>query len=516
MRYTSVFRQKIIAMPKFKGANMITYFLLFLPVILLYRPYADSNTFLHINEGRHIISYGTTAVDPFILHTDLRYPMQNWLSSVIFYKTFSVGQFFVTYLTILLTYFYITVVLHKLIVLLSEKNIKTIYIITMFCNICLGITAKTTSQVFSIAIIVTAIFCLEKAIRTGDKRFLYILPLLSVLLINLDATQWVLFLILLIPYIIDGLNIKNYRTYEFLTQHMRILIPSGYGASAIMFFGIISFLCGCINPFGLSGVNYALKSYAITGVSGFDAKMHAPDFSTNTGIALFMFYTVVIFTYIAVRTKSRLRYMLMAAGSAYLGLVSVDNVPIFIVCTLPFIAFHIKDIMPVNRRKVVVKKAGRSVAAIFMSLLVVAFIVFNYNNYVIEVQGRNSPVAMVQFIKANSLGNMRLFNEYSTGGYLEYHGIKPFIDAQMQKFYKKLNGKEDIISDYSGLYSGTISIKQLFEKYDLNYALVENNSIPNMQMKFDDDFSIIQQDDEFSLYRFTPQFNEQNDTGFEQ
>lgn len=503
MKYTSVFRQKIIARPRFKAANIMTLLLLLVPIILLYRPYSDNNTFMFINMGKRFLSEGVTNVDTFTLHEGLHYPAQQWLSSAIFYKTYITGGFFLTYLTTLLAYFYTTFMLYKLINLLGEDNTVITYTLVIVCNICLGLTAQAGSQVFSLPIIVTLLFFLEKAIFTGNIRFLAAIPVLSVFLVNLDASMWVFFILLLIAYVIDGLNIKRFNIYQFISQHMKPLIPEAYGAGIIVVIIMISYLCAAINPFGFSTIRYALKAYPIQFANDFGQAGEAPSFANLTGLSVFALYTCVMFSYFAIKSKSRLRYMLMAMGTAYMGLLSINNIPLFIICTLPFIAFYIKDVIPLKRNKVVSKHPGRNKLALLLVFLLIAFVFFYFNDYVIESEGPNAPVRMAQFIKANLLDeDLRLFNEHQTGGYLEYCGIKPFIDSRIDMFSKTINRDVDIASDYERLYAGETNIKELLTKYHLNYALVSNNSIVNAQIKSDNDFRVIQQDREFCLYTY--------------
>lgn len=502
MKYTSVFRQKMVRRTGFKYASMVTLLVMFLPIVILYRPKAENDIFWMINTGKHILSYGFTPVDPFTLHGGLNYSVQQWLTDAIFYKMYSMGGFFFIYLTVILCYLYTTVMLYKLTMLLSEKNVTVSIATTVICNILLGVFVAARAQTFSYAIFVTEIYLLEKSIYSKDRRYLMGIPLLSVLLINFNAAMWAFFFLLMVPYIIDGINARKTRFYDFLRQHARIFLPMGYGTGLIVFFVAVSLFCGYFNPYRLNNMIYVFKAYGNSNINDLLWEMQSPDFKTAGGITLFALYIFTIFTYLIVRGKTKLRYILITIGTAYLGVASVRNIPLFIICAIPFIAFYIKDAIP---EKLIglgnQGYEGRNKFIALMLLIVAGYVFFN-NNYVIDKQGEYTPMQAVRFIKSNlDLSSFRLFNEYETGGYLEYKGLKPFIDSRSEVFAKKLNGREDIISDYNGIFKGTLNYRKVFSKYGLNHALVLIDGFIDMQLRYDDEFEVIYRDDLFALYK---------------
>lgn len=502
MKYTSVFRQKIVRRTGFKYASAVTLLVMFLPIIILYRPKAENDIFWMINTGKHILSYGFMSVDPFTLHDGLNYSVQQWLTDVIFYRMYSIGGFFFVYLTVVLCYLYTTVMLYKLTMLLSEKNVTVSIATTIVCNILLGVFITARAQAFSYAIFVTEIYLLEKSIYSQDRRYLLGIPLLSILLINFNAVMWAFFFLLMVPYIIDGISARKTRVYNFLRQHARILLPMGYGTSLMAFVIAISLFCGYFNPYRLDNMIYVFKAYGNSNINNLIWEMQSPDFKTAGGMALFALYIFTIFTYLIVRGKTKLRYILITVGTAYLGVASVRNIPLFVICAVPFIAFYLKDAIPEKLIGLGKQEYEGRHKFITLILLVIAGYVFFNNNYVIDKQGEYAPTQAVRFIKSNlDLSRFRLFNEYETGGYLEYKGIRPFIDSRSEVFAKKLNGREDIISDYNGIFRGTLNYRKVFAKYDLNHALVSIDGFIDMQLKYDDEFEVVYRDDLFALYK---------------
>jgi hypothetical protein len=61
---------------------------------------------------------------------------------------------------------------------------------------------------------------------------------------------------------------------------------------------------------------------------------------------------------------------------------------------------------------------------------------------------------------------------YDHGGYLEYRGLRPFIDQRAEVFLDSINKYEDIFKEYYLMRSGIVSVNELLDKYDITHVLV--------------------------------------------
>ena len=74
-----------------------------------------------------------------------------------------------------------------------------------------------------------------------------------------------------------------------------------------------------------------------------------------------------------------------------------------------------------------------------------------------------------------------MYNSYYTGPYLEYIGIKTYIDSRAELFLKKMNKKDDIFEENYKLRTGHIKIQELIKKYNFTHLLFSKSDIYLME-----------------------------------
>jgi hypothetical protein len=62
--------------------------------------------------------------------------------------------------------------------------------------------------IFTLPIILAGLYSIECYIQNGSRKHLFVLPILSLLLINLHAAMWPILFILLLPFLIDSFRFK--------------------------------------------------------------------------------------------------------------------------------------------------------------------------------------------------------------------------------------------------------------------------------------------------------------------
>lgn len=69
--------------------TLFLYFNIPLILVLLFRVNYNDTWFL-LNHGRYILNNGFPSIEPFTIHNNFSFIMQQWLSSVIFYLSYSI------------------------------------------------------------------------------------------------------------------------------------------------------------------------------------------------------------------------------------------------------------------------------------------------------------------------------------------------------------------------------------------------------------------------------------------
>ena len=121
----------------------------------------------------------------------------------------------------------------------------------------------------------------------------------------------------------------------------------------------------------------------------------------------------------------------------------------------------------------------------------------NYSKFVNE---KSYPVAASEYILENvDYKNMRIFNSFNFGSYLELKGIPSFMDSRSEMYTKAYNDTE-IFKDYIEVYRGIVAYDKIVDKYNLTHLLVNKDSIIDNYMKNDDGYKELYSDDYFVLY----------------
>jgi hypothetical protein len=459
------------------------YIMIFLLCFAIYQPIMENDTYWIINLGKYIVNNGFPLIDPFTIHQGLNITIQQWLSDVIFYGAdYFFGHSGIFYIMFLILFFN-SVILYRICMKVSNNQILSMIIVSVTC-IFINLLLKSRPQIFSQLIFLLEILTLEKYILYQKRKYLIYLILLSVLLINIHAAMWPVFFILFGPYILDGIKTKR--------------ITQGYGYLKLSITFIISLCVGVFNPYGIKNMLYFTKSYGIDSINKTIQEMASPDFKTAFGLIIFILMMVFV-GIIKGKGKSTLRHTLLATGTLYMGLSSVRSMFLFFICMALFMANYMKNNDKLDTLFVDVRKRIINYTAI---LLIIISAIFLKQIHPPKASASYEPGDAVNYIKQNvDTNNMRLFNDFESGGYIEYNGLKAFIDSRCEIFVKKFNRKEDIFDDYIKYMSGMLYYKDLVKKYGITHFLIKKDYKISTYIMNDKEYTTIYSDDIYILIK---------------
>ncbi|MDP4180942.1 MAG: hypothetical protein Q8942_07605 [Bacillota bacterium] len=459
-----------------------------LPCFLLYAPSMENDTYWLINTGKYIMNNGLPTMEPFTIHSGLAFNAQQWLAEVIFYKAYDLfGEFGIHFIDITV-YLILCVIIYRLTLLISLNNKLIQVSVSVFSCIFLSFYIVPRPQIFSIIIFALVILLLELYIKNKSKIILICLPVLSVLLVNLHSAMWIFLFLIYIPYIIDGIKFK---LWKIETQ--------GYKISSLITVSLISIAVGLINPYGYKNMLYVIYSYGNKMVNSSINEMQSPDFKGAFGVIVFGLLLVFVLIHVMVNGKTRLRYALITIGTIYMGLSSVRSLALFFACSLPFLAYYLKEVNFTSGIALEAKK--RAVIAFAIVAVLVAAVFLKKYDYT-DSMNEFRPIGAVEFIKKNvQVDKMRLYNDYNTGGYIEFEGLKTFIDSRAEIFLKSLNKKDDIILDYINMRKGSLYYKKFISKYGFTHYLMSKSDPLYVFLKEDNNYKKVYEDKEFVVYK---------------
>jgi hypothetical protein len=447
----------------------------------------QNDTYWLINTGKYIMNNGFPNTETFTIHEGLAFNAQQWMTAMIFYEVFKIFGDFGIHVLCISIYVLISIFIYKLALLISDNNKFVSLGVSVYSCIFLSFYMVPRPQIFSILIFVLIIYFLEVYLKNKNLYTLFFIPILSVILVNVHSAMWIFLFLLLVPYIIDGIGFKLW-----------IMRGHGYKITPFIALFLSSFAAGFLNPYGFRNMIYVVYSYGNKMVGTSISEMQSPDFKGILGIIIFLILLLFVTLHIIVKGKTRLRYILITIGTVYMGLSSVRSFALFLACGLPFISYYLKDISFPDAKSLSGRIRQVLVAAI-IGILVIAgvFKKYDYTDKMNEFR----PIRAVEYIKKNvRTDEMRLYNDFNTGGYIEFAGLKTFIDSRAEIFLKSFNKKDDIIIDFFNMRKGSMYYKKFIGKYRFTHFLVSKNDPLYILLSEDTEYKKAYEDDKFAVF----------------
>lgn len=466
---------------------LATMFIPFLFILLI--PFKLDNDFWFlINTGKYIINNGIPHIEPFTIHSNLSFVAQQWLTDIIFYLIYNKFNIYGMYIFILILNIIIVFLLYKLAMLINNNQRKISIITTLIIDVMLIMGFLTTRpQVFDIILLLLELYLLELYIKKNNKKYLIVLPIISLLMINLHASVWPMIFVFLLPYYVGRVNLK------FTTKE-------NYKLKPLIIVTIVMLLFGFINPYGIESMIYLFNSYGIDYIDNFVNEM-AP-LTIKNGMIIYFYILFIIITHVVNKNnKFNLRYVLLILGTILLSLEHVKGELFFLISSIIIINYNLKDIFPEETKKVNAKINTYVKIIPMIVLCSIIFVSFKNKDYVKEED--NYYYEASEILKENKAETSVIYTGYTSGSYIEYQGFKCYIDPRAEVFLKSNNKKEDIFIEYYNLQSGKISVKDFIEKYKFDYIIIDNyeNILHTYIDELNEYTQIYNKNDELKLYK---------------
>lgn len=451
-----------------KTLKYITAFIV--PVIFLfaYNFTLDNDSWFVLAEGRHIVNNGLYYTDVLSMHDGLDVTVQQYGFAAIFWLIYSAFGPMGLYIMMLLLNLFICYLIYKICMLLSNKNVNLSLLIMMAADIVLALNyVVTRAQMVSYIILLALIYILELYIKTNKTKYLLAIPLLSFLQINLHASVWWILLIVLFVYIIDSIKVPNLHLQGYRTKPLAII-------------GLVSFLLGFLNPYGIKMVTFIFKSYGVNSIFNTVNEMAPFDLKTRINALSYMAIVAVLLLYIFGKNKyKKARHLMLFFGFLGLGINSVKGMSqLILVMFLPL------ALMYKNRKieTIIEDYTARKAILIWGSAISICLVLGCLVGVLPNIQ--NSPDA-ISFEAVNAIDesvnikgvqkeDLKIYTGYNDGGYLEFRGYKSYIDPRAEVYLKGNNGKKDILEEWINLQNGKIAREDFLKTYNFDYLFVRS------------------------------------------
>ena len=222
------------------GATALFFLLPFVGIVFT-RLSFDGDLWFILNSGRYVVENGFPYTEPFSMHEGLNFVLEQWLADIVYWEIYkNLGAEGV--LTFVIIMGFCILFLYEKICFYLSQNIAVSKILTFFFGIAATpIFFYTRPQVISTFIFMIEVYLLFKYARTNRKKYLYFIPIISLLIVNLHCALWPLIFILILPFIATYLA-RN------LTDMDENYLGEKFDIKPIILTCIASFLTAFINP----------------------------------------------------------------------------------------------------------------------------------------------------------------------------------------------------------------------------------------------------------------------------
>jgi hypothetical protein len=474
--------------------RILFLFLLFLPCLLIFNRGLNNDIWFILNDGRYVFQNGIPHIEPFTIHQGFEFVMQQWLSACIFWVIYSSFGEIGLRIVVLLCYALIIFSLYRLNMKVSRGYFFVSFSLTLLASIMVSFFTTERPYIFSTLILVVELSLLESFLATMKNKYLYPLPILSVLLINLHASMWPMLFVVILPYWVDAFHFK-----------IGPISHQGYRKGVLFSMTGLMIVAGFLNPYGIDAMTYLFKSYGYPEISNYVGEMTPPNINTFFGFMIYVYIFIVVSVYVVHRKgTTKLRYILLTLGTIYMTLSSVRNLPFFAISGVFPLAYYLKDFEIPSIKPVKLTKKTLLLRKVLIGLIITLAVFCMYDSGRINATSTSEYTqlkdAIYFILNEKQTRQVKLYTGYNDGGMAEFMGIPSYIDPRAEVFVEKNNKKADVMKEYFDLQSGALYYKQFLEKYQFTHIITTKNDILYISLKHDQDYQLSFSNKTYSLF----------------
>ena len=486
---------------KNKKLYIVFSMLLIVIILMTVTKEMQNDTFFTIATGEHILQEGYDNVDHLTWHENLGFYKLRWAFDVaiaFIYNTFGFAGIY-AFVVIIAS---LTVLSLFNILLKQKNNIVLSFIATVISMLLMTSNWSFTArgQIISYLLLLLEIYFIEKMISTKQKRYYIIFLVISALIVNFHASVWYMTIILVLPYLAEAIMHKIMKNKN-LEKSKIILEPISI---KMLIIAILCFVLGSfISPIGTYTYTYMFK--VIGGISStFISELQQTDIISSIGMILGLI--VIDILMLATKSKMKLSDILLFFGLYFMAILARRNQAfLYLIGTIPVVRLITNFFETYDTENILEKLNNFFSKNWVLGCTTIVIVIGLSSNMVTRIREKyvnekKYPVEAVNFIKENlDYINLRIYNSFNYGSYLELSGIPAFVDSRSEIFTEEFNNVT-ILKDWLETSRGNVNYNDTFAKYEIDYAIVEDKEIINTYISADENYEKVFDDETFSIY----------------
>ena len=461
----------------------------------------DADTAWHIGIGRYILETGTVPDTGIFSYTAANMPWMahEWLTELIFAV---IHKFAGLNGIVLLAALAIAYTHSTFYGFLLSRGVNTALalILTIAAMATTSVHWLARPHILSMPILLFWYMALEEYRLTG-KRSIYLLPLVTVLWVNLHG-GFMAGLLLTAVYWLGSLAEFSFSKDEKVRAEQKKNIIT-YGKV-----GLLAIAASLVNPHGYKALLFPFRIMGQELNIGRINEWLSPNFHN------FLPYEYLLLALIVVLGFSLFRPGFIEAGLVllwtHLSLHSVRYGPIFAIIIIPIMAIRLEGLMKEGRaggNRLIssvsafsdrIQKTSASLKGHVLQTIIILSVtaitlaggkVLGMPFMKYEFDKKKLPVEALEFAERNRIEG-RLFNTYHFGGYLIYKGFPRdgvFVDGRADMY-------DAFLKNYFDVVDLKPEWKEVLERFDIDWILITANSPLSVLLLESDQWSLVYAD----------------------
>lgn len=478
-----------------KVKNFIMIILIIIFTISVVPKEFQNDTFFTIAIGENILKNGIESEEKLVWHEGLEFTNSRWIFDVLITLIYNTFDFLGVYIFVILMAI-VQMLLYYFILNNITQNRVLSFIATIITTYFISNEFAARAQIVSFIIFLLEFYCLEKLTKNNKPIYIVSLIIFPIILANIHSSVFPTYFAIYLPYIaeivLSRLKLKN-------KEDSKIIIEKTQMKSVLILF-VLSIFLGFCTP-----ATFAAYTDMFKAMGGMSSDIIAELQPLNVFNSIY--FTVLVIITIAIigftKTKVKLTDCLFILGFGLMSLSTYRCVFFFYLISSICIFRMVNSFFECYKIKINFSKSIKYA----LSTIVCSFIIIiSLKNISLSLSSEyvnrmDYPVDISNYILENlNTEEIRIYNHFNCGSYLEFRGIKAFIDSRSGIFTPEFNEGCTILEDWYSAENGQVNYKEIFEDYNITHVLVNNGSIIDNYIAYDNEWKVIYDIGTFMLY----------------
>ena len=481
---------------------MVVFFLIMISPVFC--SIFEVDMYFILPEGKYILQTGTLPDTNRFIVDDSQLVIHQWLYAVI------CALFFYSFNESSVTLYFLIVLQIALLLFIMYKYCRLYFKNTHF-ELCVYVVLflspyfhSIRPELITIIIMLLEIYCFEKYKITGKSKWLFILPLVIILMVNFHAIMWPMIYAILLAYMVPSVLPKVYNS-----DNIKLNVPFGISI-------LLSFVCIGLNPYGYAVIPLIANTMRISNLfssyvselrpfSFFIVNMIRGGYSgvVVTYVALITLSVILIIICFIKRVKLNSSTLYLYCGFTLMLFMNIRN-SMFFVVGLALLLCSIIRLLEANsfldnvRNNFTITFKEKwlnhllCACVCIFSMFVVIFSVFwcivSYNSKFEDMYlSTHTTTDVIDFLNESPLDGT-IFSLFDYCSYLEHHGFDNlYMDVRMEyldddAYTRAFNYLELVLTkDLKDIeLIGYDSVDDFIEHYDFSYFILTEDTAPGL------------------------------------